>query len=61
MSPCGTDIIKPNKATATVENKGAKEFIKIAAMILNTSGYYCQGEKFIPNLMKEKQSPDKKL
>lgn len=52
-------ILWPNKAT--VENKGAKEFIKIAAMILNTSGYYSQGDKFIPNLIKEKQSPDKKL
>lgn len=32
------------------------EFIKIASVTLNTSGYYSQGEqmKSIPNLMKEK-------
>lgn len=54
-------VLWPNKAMATVENKGAKEFIKIAAVILNTSGYCPKGEKFIPNVMKEKQSLDKKL
>lgn len=33
------------------------EFVNIASVTLNTSGYYSQGEqmKFIPNLMKEKQ------